>query len=236
MAVVHSRRRYADGKPKPAFRGALHAVVAGLLVLAVVANFFLVHLRLVRQRWGVVAFCLGKLASYGTSASLHRGAFCDLDSLTAALRRDLAAIPLSVGANSACLARTPREAAAVLFATAVFFVANLSCVDRQLEGAVGLDTPRGDAPRQVVLAAQCAACYAHIYARRRAADALFLGNVGLVLLTLALSAPVSRAHAAEPVDDRVPWHRRGAWGYHEDMHVVLLVGDATMFLMVAGVM
>ena len=236
FGVVECQGRYADGKPKPRFRGALHAVVSGLLVLALIALVALVHLRVLeRRRWLLGCFFLGKLASYGASAALHLGVFRDLPSLTRALRLDLLAIPVSIGANNLPLARSPTEFGALCGAALCFYVVNASCVERQLCRARGLANPddRSDTPRSVVLSLHCLFSYWHIRLRR-GTDALFYANVVLVVLTLALSVPVSAAHAQEPLDERLPWHRRRVWGFHEDMHVVLLVGDLTMFAMVAG--
>ena len=235
VRVHRSKRCYIDGKPRPRQRGLIHGVVAGCLVVAVWVAFFLIQLRkLDRRRWLLVGMGLGKLASYAASAALHLGTFCDLPSLTNALRLDLLAIPLSIGGNNVALARSPGELALLLGATALFFAANASLVRRQLDGAVGLQNRPGrtDAPRSALLALQCAFSYSHI-AFRRGFDLRFFANVVLVVSTLLLSVPVSNAHAEEPMSRRVPWHKRGRNGFHEDMHVVLLVGDLSMLDMVA---
>lgn len=237
MSTQPVQGRYADGKPKPRWRGALHAVVTAFLCIAIVATAgLLLAGRLERRRWSLLAFLLGKVASYGASTHLHFGAFRDLPSLTRALRWDFLAIPLSIGGNSFPLARSPVEAGAVVLATAAFFGANVLCVARQMEGAVGLRTPnagRGDGLRNAFLSIHCVLCYAHL-AARRGVDGALASNVLLVIATLLLSLPVSAAHDEEPLDPRVPWHRPRVWGFHEDFHAVLLVGDFSMFLMVAG--
>ena len=133
---------YADGKPRPRWRGVVHRFVARWLCYgcAMLYAWLLVQLDVAGagRRWLLLLMGLGKLASYGASAQLHHGQFSQLEALTGALRVDLAAIPLSIGANNLPLARSPAEFFGLLAATACFFAANALCVRRQLRGALGL--------------------------------------------------------------------------------------------------
>ena len=49
---------------------------------------------------------------------------------------------------------------------------------------------------------------------------------GEIIKTVALCAvPVTAAHGLEPMSARVPWHRAGRNGFHEDFHVLLFLAD-----------
>ena len=84
---------YADGKPRPRWRGVVHRFVARWLCYgcAMLYAWLLVQLDVAGagRRWLLLLMGLGKLASYGASAQLHHGQFSQLEALTGALRVDL---------------------------------------------------------------------------------------------------------------------------------------------------
>ena len=62
--------------------------------------------------------------------------------------------------------------------------------------------------------------------RRQGFDAPWAAGVALYLAAFALSAEVTVAHEREPMSPRVPWHRAGRNGFHEDFHALLFAADA----------
>jgi len=148
-------KQYADGKPKPFFRGMVHGAVTAVLALVVPALMVALFLGWIEpQWWAMVGFFLGKGISYFASAFLHLYPFATVGGVTNALKFDLMAVPLSVWATS-----TPQAG----FLTAEWYVhigvgaavtiINAAFVHAQFEGHIGLETPKGrsDTPRIVLI-------------------------------------------------------------------------------------
>ena len=90
------KMRYADGKPKPTFRGVLHGILATSLIvgcLALTLGILLDLLPLGHDRWWpMVGFLAGKGASYLESAVFHLYPFRNVKSVSWALKIDLIAV------------------------------------------------------------------------------------------------------------------------------------------------
>ena len=223
------RRTYSDGKPRPLLRGVLHGCVsAGLALAALALPLALAAGALPAARWwpllGAVA---GRGAGYGASAALHLVPFASAERATVALRLDLALISASIWGAVSPFARDRADWARTLAVSAAFASLNGELVRRQFAGHVGLNTPdgRSDAPRSLALAAQFVWTIAAI-GRRQGFDAPWAAGVALYLAAFALSAEVTVAHEREPMSPRVPWHRAGRNGFHEDFHALLFAADA----------
>ena len=285
-------RQYADRKPRPLFRGVLHALLGPALLAGAAAGFAL----------GQYALALGlllKAFTYCASAVFHvypfasaRGGAAHLTpracvaftphsphtssdehqptpcAVTRAFALDLLCVPCSVcGALAPFVAPPsaadrwlPSDAAAVgregVLAAAVLAL-NACAVLWQTRGQLGLRTPpgRSDTPRSVVVGAY--SCWALAFVGLRAGfdgtwavgDAPPMPPVShrngppstpahppqallvLLLLSVALSLPVTKAHDEEPRLRGVPWHVEGVYGLHEDFHLALAGSDAAWLVL-----
>jgi hypothetical protein len=86
-------RMYADGKPRPLYRGVLHATVASILVFPLSYLVIGLFSGALDFRWhGVAGFIAGKGVSYGASAFLHLYNFRNVRDATTALKIDLVGV------------------------------------------------------------------------------------------------------------------------------------------------
>ena len=53
----------------------------------------------------------------------------------------------------------------------------------------------------------------------------------LTLIAIIFQIPVTKAHEEEPVNEKVPWHKKTVWGFHEDFHLTLLCSDILWFIL-----
>lgn len=223
-------RYYADGKPRPLFRGVLHGVVTILLVtLALPGVVIALSIGTLPSRWWKFAvFLAGKALSYGSSAILHLYPFVNLKALTNALKLDLLAINVSICVSCLCVWRADY---AIGTGTAICLI-SAGLIYWQFRGHLGLSTPKGrsDIPRVVLFVAQWFKGLVLVswnYGFRDLAIFSYL----FYIIAFLLSLPVTNAHGKEPMSKMVPWHKAGVYGFHEDFHWSLLLAD----LCVAGI-
>ena len=86
------------------------------------------------------------------------------------------------------------------------------------------------APRSALLAAQFVWTIGYIGWRYGYRGKWYVGVVFYVA-AFAVSAPVTAAHELEPMSRRVPWHKAGRNGFHEDFHFLLYLADSLFTLM-----
>ena len=214
-------RTYADGKPKPYFRGVLHGCVAILLL----------PLLLGTRRWPVVMLFAGKLFNYSASAVFHLYPFKTTQAVQTALKIDLISISVSIWACTSPYARTREEWIVTFLLGLAFTVATAIAVHIQFQGHVGLATPtnRSEMPRTMLVVTQIIGTIAYVYWRlQRLRPLLACFGVPCYVTALLISVPVTAAHKEEPMSERVPWHQRGRNGFHEDFHVMLFLADAAL--------
>ena len=219
-------RRYADGKPRPLFRGVLHGVGSiSFIVGAVVAAI-----------GGDVGLCLGligKFATYSASATFHLYPFKSVVGVTNAFIIDLIFVPASAcGSIAPFVATTHDSIAREATLAGCVLILNAALVIWQTRGQIGLKTrdDRSEAPRSIVVALYSIWVFVYL--------ALIVGIraewcvcLGFFLLAAGLSQPVTKAHELEPLSSRVPWHRAGVWSFHEDFHLALALGDAAWLVL-----
>ena len=174
---------YADGKPRPILRGALHGVIA------VVGTLLTLALLTEHARWRPFAAFIGlKTVTAAASARFHLSPFRDAPAARRALIVDLICVPCSIWGNACLIAYTPIQPAfrgdeagrtlsmGIHAAMAGCFVINGLLVQYQFSGAttsnaVGKDdalslaTPRGrsDGPRMKILVLMSVIAYGAIY-------------------------------------------------------------------------
>mmetsp|Transcript_32419 Transcript_32419/g.103000 ORF Transcript_32419/g.103000 Transcript_32419/m.103000 type:complete len:294 (-) Transcript_32419:1241-2122(-) len=228
------RKAYLDGKPRPFFRGVLHGLVSAVLVVAIAGVAAALQAgKLPWRCWGFVAFLLGKLASYATSALLHLYPFQTLEALTASFKWDLACVTVSVWSSSANVAvHNPSEFLASVLIHAAVNALNFVLVSVQLGDHKGLETldSSTDAPRMALLVVQFCSTMYHIGWHYGFKD-YWLAALGFYVAAFAISAPVTANHEVEPVSSWCPWHKAGRNGLHEDMHLLIFAGDVAMALL-----
>lgn len=107
-----AKRTYADGKPRPLFRGVLHGLTSVILASGIVWLVLSIFVtQSVDTKWLPVAFFMsGKFASYVSSAFLHLYDFKSANSATIALQLDLICVPLSIWATTAPLSFSSNRA------------------------------------------------------------------------------------------------------------------------------
>jgi hypothetical protein len=228
--ALHRSSEYADGKPRPLFRGVLHGLMALALAAGAIESSFL----------GLPELAMGfagKMVTYGASANFHLYPFSSVKGVTRAFIADVAFIlfapagglaPFLLGAETSVVAREVALASLAI-------LLNFACVAWQCAGQSGLRTraDRSDTPRTVVLVAYTA--WAFIFVGTRTAfSGVWCALLGLSILAIAVSLPVTQAHAEEPHVERVPWHARGIWGLHEDFHLVLAISDCFWLALAVG--
>ncbi len=234
MGDLKPYRQYADGKPRPFFRGRLHGFITVVILMCIVgASLLIVNSVLSLQWWRLVFFLFGKFISYAASSALHLYPFKTKKGVTDALRLDLIAVPISIWATSSPLVELwdQKEFAIGLF----FSIANCVLVWWQFKGHVGLETPkhRTDVPREILIIIQFARCIIKFKSHFGLSKEL-VSAIMLYLTGFACSAPVTHAHETEAMLSYAPHHARQIWGLHEDFHVFLFAADVAMMLMGAS--
>ena len=219
------RRHYVDGKPRPLFRGVLHGLLSVALAIAAVLSTSI---------WNLPAFSLafaGKFVTYAASATFHLYPFSSVSAVTKAFVADLICVPFSACAAVVPFLQAADVAREALFAGTVLLF-NAVAVLWQTHNQIGLKTrdDRSDAPRCVATAIYIiwVFTYTGIVVDF---NALWGATLGFSLVAAALSTPVTKAHAIEPIVYWVPWHARGVWSLHEDFHLVLALSDACWLVM-----
>jgi hypothetical protein len=229
---------YADGKPKPYFRGYLHgllAAISGVLTVAVTmytgknamdpkANLW----------WGFTVALFGKFLSYAASAMLHLFPFKDPFWVTEALKADLVCITLSVGFTALAFTPVWSSHSLHIFGTTIgFMLVNLACVHWTFSGHVGLETPKGrsEVPRNIALVLQFLnICYElgefTNYSRT------WVACTSCYVTSFLFAGPVTASHSEEPMGGSLFfWHKLQRNGLHEDFHNVLAIADAIVVYM-----
>ena len=110
---------------------------------------------------------------------------------------------------------------------------NIGAVAWQTHAQIGLETVggRSDIPRSVVMGGYVLWLLGCIGFAVEF-SALWAVILGLTLLAIALSQPVTMAHAEEPISRLLPWHEPGLWSFHEDFHLALAAADAAWLALV----
>jgi len=223
-------RYYADGKPRPLFRGVLHGVVTVLLVTLALpwVVIALANGTLPSHWWKFVVFLAGKALSYGSSATLHLYPFVNLKPLTNALKLDLLAINVSICVSCLCVWRADYA----IGTGTVICLFSAGLIYWQFRGHLGLSTPKGrsDIPRVVLFVAQWFKALLLVWWNYGFRDLAICSYV-FYIVAFCLSLPVTNAHGKEPMWEIIPWHKPGVYGTHEDFHLILLLAD----LCIAGI-
>ena len=210
---------YADGKPRPLLRGALHGCLSVALLGGVPYAIALGHPEL-------AIGLLGKLITYAASATFHLYPFATVRGVTAAFVADIACVPFSLCGSALAFATSDsvvREACIALLA----LVLNGLAIAWQCQGQEGLRTrsDRSDTPRSAIVAVY--SLWVSVFVGLSAGfGGLWPPCVALALLAGLLSGPVTEAHHLEPTHRWARWHRPGVWSLHEDFHLALALSDA----------
>ena len=224
-------RRYADGKPRPLFRGVIHVVQSVVIVGCLVAGT-------AAQSWTFALALVFKLLTYAASATFHIYPFSSVAGVTNAFIADLLCVPCT--AIGAVTAFVPEADGAIIAREAGIAVTTLAlnalAVLYQTRGQIGLQTrvDRTDAPRSVITGAYSIWAFTFV-GLSSGFDELWGAMVGLTVAAVLLSTPVTKAHEEEPTltwPARPVWHVKGVWSLHEDFHLILAGADVVWLLMV----
>ena len=211
------------------------ALIAGIMACALI------------ESWTLAVAFLFKFMTYAASATFHLYPFRSVTGVTSAFIVDLLCIPCSIIGGVVAFvpetggAVTARREAGV---AAAVLVLNVLAVLYQTQGQVGLKTreDRTEAPRSLVTGAY--SVWAFIFVGLRTGfDALWSLFLGLTLVAVILSMPVTQAHEQEPTLIitslwprravwRPAWHVASVWSLHEDFHLVLAIVDVIWLWMV----
>lgn len=221
---------YADGTTvKPFFRGVLHLCTAPTVVgVAILAGDL-----------GKLFLCLGlaiKTVPYLVSAWYHRFPFAVGSRwMGVALLTDLVVVPLALAGSAVpfvsegeCGGEEARQreiaiGGAVLLLNAALAVRESDGIPRSVK------RQRTHIPRLALLLTYT------VWVITRVGVCAGLGQtwrlctyvamVILILTSVGSAYVLSVSSGKEPLVSCVPWHRRGIWSAHEDMHLLLLAAD-----------
>ena len=215
---------YADGKPRPQCRGALHGVLSVALLSGIVFS----------ERSSLTLGLTGKLITYSASATFHLYPFETVDGVTRAFVVDVLCVPFSVcGALAPFVTNDDGPLQARLAVGVV--VVNAAAVARQCRGQVGLRTPtdRTELPRSVVVGVY--SVYALGYVGLRAGFwGAWIPMFVLLVLATSVATAVTEAHDLEPTSRHALWHTPGMWSFHEDFHLLLFASDVAWLVLAIG--
>ena len=222
--MMRHERRYADGKPRPLCRGALH----GLLSLALLGGIVFYP-----ERRLAIGFA-GKFITYSASATFHLYPFATIEGVTRAFIADVLCVPFSVCGALAPFVGGDDAASQARLAVGILTV-NMAAVTRQCWGQVGLRTPKGrtELPRSFVVGAY--SVYALGYVGLKAGfRGAWIPMVVLLLLASSVATIVTEAHDFEPTSRHAIWHVPGVWSFHEDFHLLLFGSDIAWLALALG--
>lgn len=203
MPIAHVPAHYIDGTPKTVCRGVLH----GLVSLAGLA--WIAHTWTLRHA-SFTAFHAMKLSSHMASALLHLAPFRAVWQLRAAEKLDALLIHLSIIGSSAISSETTRQSA-VVSGRAHGGIVALSCTVLGLnfsQARIGLSIVHS-ALTIAEIGTLCSFTYQLLVA-----SACYL--LGAVCYVASLTSAEDARHRGR---------ERRYWGYHEDFHACIFVGD-----------
>lgn len=221
---VGTHSSYASGEERPLLRGWLHGAL-GILVLpvALVTTTLELSLRIIPSRWTPMEILLaGKLMSCTASGVLHLYPFQGGEAVRRALMVDIVMIPVSIGVSVFPFIRTSDEALVNAAIQAVFVALTAAEVVRRSRSR-NLSIEGGGFRICLILTQWMGSvCVAGLRA----------GFESPLWVAMLLTYLLGFLSYMKPLG-RMPWHRPGWYGWHEDFHTLLLLGDLLLIVLAA---
>lgn len=227
----HSSYAWSEGEEqRTLLRGWLHGVLSiSVFPAAIISVILAVALEFLPPRWIMMGVLLvGKLMSYAASAVLHLFPFQRSKTAKRALRVDIMMIPVAIGAPVVPFSQQLDEALATVGVHAAFFA--LTAI------VVVLRPPKFDSGRGVIVVGGggriCLLLTQWIIAEMQVGlkvgfeSPLWIAS----LLTYCFSFACMPCRG-RPL--RLPWHRPAVYGWHEEFHTLLFLGDLLTFALAA---
>lgn len=213
---------YADGEARPLLRGALHDAVARTLLPLGIGWLFAQEFR----GHELLLFSLvGKLFSYSASAFLHRSNATARSTTwqRRALQIDQVAICVSIFSSSLPFACDSFVPFCATYLAAILLSMLLVVIDF------------GGRSVKLLLTFLAVLNIFFIGWVSQDDSGFYLIGTGFYFLAFLCYIPVGRRHekgpqCGEAISSRIPWHRQGIIGFHEDFHSLLLLADSCYLL------
>ena len=211
---------YIDKKPKPKFRGILHGYVSTLLFISLVFIYFFNYMPK-----ELVSFLIGKLCIYYASAFYHLYSFKTIDDMNWAHFIDLIIIPLSIYSGITYYTNIY----GLGFYNEIYLVSLLIIVNIIIMVFGNIYT---SAIRHIIIALY--SCYV-MYISGKATQFNILWIIMLVIYSMGfIAASIIDKHRIEkPLEEPnyLFYHKKGIWNLHEDMHLLIFIGDVIKFIL-----
>jgi len=225
---LHSSYAWSEGEEhRPLLRGWLHGVLSISVFPVSVAVILAVALDIMPSRWFLMGILLvGNLTSYAASAVLHLVPFQRSETAKRALKVDIMMIPVRIGVCVVPFFQHLDEALATIAVHATFVALTAVAVGRRppkFDSSKGVITVGGGA-RTCLIQAQWALVEIQIGIRVGFDSPLWIAS--LLIYFVAGWCMVFRGTSW-----RMPWHRPDVYGWHEDFHTFLCLGDLVLVAM-----
>lgn len=219
-----SCNRYADGEPRPCFRGYTHAFGVVLILVALLVLPTLLPSQTTSQISRLLllgGFLCGKLVSYTASTILHRSAWTghSASAHKRAVQFDYMAVNVSIFATAI---PTAVHHVAVLYGSMVTLMAI----------AILLALLEWESSRLAVTLVQFVWAVVFIGYTTYWNRIWIMGSMAYAAAFACFGPIAAREGKGAELKDAVlpvPWHKRGRNGCHEDFHNLLFVADALYF-------
>lgn len=225
LSSVGTHSSYASGEERPLLRGWLHGIIGIFVLPAALGAVTLARsFQIVPSQWILMELLLaGKLMSYVASGVLHLYMFVDSEAVERASGVDIVMIPVSIGVSVFPFTRLLEETLMIANIQALFVAFTVIEVVRRHRR--GLPIERGGV-RVCLIITQWIGSLFMIGLRAGFESPLWIAmslTYGVAFLCYGASGQVRR----------MPWHRLGRYGWHEDFHTFLFLADVWLVVLAA---
>ncbi len=211
---------YIDKKPKPKFRGILHGYVSTLLFISIT---IMCYYNIISKE--LIIFLIGKLCIYYASAFYHLYSFKTIDDMKWAHYIDISIMPLS-GYAAICYFS---NIYGLGFYNEIYLVTILIILNFIIMAFSNIYT---SAIRNTILALYGGYT---IYISGKASQFNYLWTTMLVIYILGFitASIIDNYRLTNPLKEPnfLFYHKKGIWNLHEDMHLLIFIGDVIKFIL-----
>jgi len=227
LSSVGTHSFYASGEERPLLRGWLHGIIGTFVLPAALGAITLARsFQIIPSQWIMMELLLaGKLMSYAASGMLHLCMFQESEAVKRASGVDIVMIPVSIGASVLPFTQQFEETLIIANIQAMFVAFTVVEVVRRHSQGLPIET---GGVRVCLIVTQWIGSVFMIGSRTGFEsplwNAMFLSYAVAFLFYGAKAWGQGR---------RMPWHRHGWYGWHEDFHTFLFVADMWLITLAA---
>ena len=212
---------YIDNKPKPKFRGILHAYVSTLLFISII---FICHYNFISN--DLIIFLIGKFCIYYASAFYHLYSFKTIDDMKWAHYIDISIMPLS----GYGVVNYFSNIYGLGFYNDIYLVTLLILFNFVIMRVSNLFT---SVIRNILLALY-GGYGIYISGKSCQFNYLWITMIIIYIMGFIFASIIDKYRLSNPLKEPtfLFYHKKGTWNLHEDMHVLIFIADVIKFILI----